>query len=109
MCNGIHNGDPIYIYTTTGFVLRKNKKMAGVDHFLVYIYIYIYTNCGIFTAVCIYTKKWSTQAIFLFCFSRPKPGGGLYIYVGSLAKAIDCSVSAIEEKCKLSIFPQFQL
>ena len=26
-----------YIYTTTGFGLGKNMKMAGVDHFLVYI------------------------------------------------------------------------
>ena len=48
------------IYTTTGFGPRKNKKMAGVDHFLVYMqtavkyntfYIRprggVYTNCGI--------------------------------------------------------------
>ena len=36
----------------------------------------VYPTCC-FTAVCIYTKKWSTPAIFFF--SRPKPGGGVYI------------------------------
>ena len=84
-----------HIYTTTGFGPRKNMQMAGVYHFLAYmqtaqnttlsIYITtgarcapvgVYIQTGVFGAVCIYTKKWNTPAIFLF-FSRPKPGGGV--------------------------------
>ena len=79
-----------YIYTSTGFGLRKNKKMAGVDHFLVYMQTAVKYSClyvhhpgggaappGLyklwyFTAVCIYTKTWSTPDIFLF-FLGPNP------------------------------------
>ena len=70
------------IYTTTGFGPRKNKKIAGVYHVLVYMQtvvkyntFYIHHPGGAqrfrggtlyFTAVCIYTKKCSTPDIFLF-------------------------------------------
>jgi len=35
-----------YMYTTTGFVPRTDKKMAGVYHFLMY-YMYKLRYCGI--------------------------------------------------------------
>jgi len=54
----------IYIYTTTGFGPRQNQKMAGVYHFVVYM------QTAENKTVCIYTKEWSTPAIFLF-FLRP--------------------------------------
>jgi len=67
-----------YIYTPAGFGPRKNKKMAGVYHGLVYLqtapnhntcYIHHPWCCiyklRYFGAVCIYTKKLYTPAIFL--------------------------------------------
>ena len=47
----LHVGTPyIYIYTTTGFGPRKNKDMAGVYHFLLYMrtapkYSSLYSVC----------------------------------------------------------------
>jgi len=79
------------IYTTTGLGLRKNREMAGVDDLVVYLqtavkYNTFYTpprgreappgwciyKLLYFTAVCIYTTKWSTPAISLF-FLGPNP------------------------------------
>ena len=65
------------IYATTGFGLRKNREMAGVDGLVVYMQtgvkyssLYIHHPGGdkllYFTAVCIYTTKSSTPAISLF-------------------------------------------
>ena len=81
----------MYIYTTTGLGLRKNKKMVGVYHFLVYMqtapnyrifYIHhhgcaqrprggVYTNCGIVGSLHIHKEMLYTSH-FLF-FLGPNP------------------------------------
>jgi len=43
---------------TSGFGPSKNKTLAGVYHF--FVYMQLLKN----TAVCIYTKEWYTPAIF---------------------------------------------
>ena len=84
------------IYTTTGFGPRKNREMAGVDHLVVYMqtvvkyntfYMHhpggvqcprggVYTNCSIVQ----YIHEEVVYTSHFLIFSKPKPGGGVYIW-----------------------------
>jgi len=54
------------IYTTTGFGLRKNREMAGVDHLVVYMKTAV-KYCGLYIH-----HPGATPAISLFCLG-PNP------------------------------------
>jgi len=86
------------IYTATGLGLRKNGEMARVDHLVVYmqtgvkfssLYIHhpgggarprggVNTNCCILSILHIQHQTVHTNHIPIF--SRPKPGGGVYLW-----------------------------
>jgi len=61
------------IYTTTGFGLKKNRKMAGVQDLVVYIQTAVFHSSLHIHDQIVHT---SHSPIF----SRPKPGGGVYLW-----------------------------
>jgi len=61
------------IYTTTGLGLRENKKMAGVDHLLVYIQTAMFYSSLHIHQEMVYTSH------FLI-LTRPETGGGIYFW-----------------------------
>jgi len=61
------------IYTTTGFGLRKNREMAGVDDLMGYIEsVVFYSSLHIHHLI--------VHASHFPIFSRPQPGGGVYLW-----------------------------
>ena len=64
----------IYIYTTTGFGPRKNKKIDGVYHVLVYVQTVVFWGS-------LHVHQEMAYTSHFLNFSRPKPGGGVYIYI----------------------------
>ena len=83
------------IYTTTGLGPRKNREMAGVDDWVVYIqtavfYISLYihhpggasrpgASVVFYSSLHIHHQIVHTSHSPIF--SRPKPGGGVYLWV----------------------------
>ena len=62
------------MYTTTGLGPRQKRKMAGVYYFLVYMRADPkYSN--------LYIQKEMVYTSHFIIFSKPKPGGGVYIYI----------------------------
>jgi len=62
--SGLHNGDPIYIYTTTEFGPRKNEK----------IQIVVFSGS-------LHTHQEMVYTSNFLMFSRPKAGVCVYIYI----------------------------
>jgi len=61
------------IYTTTGFGPGKNREMAGVDDLVVYMQTAVkYSSLYIHHQI-VHTSNFPI-------FSRPKPGGGVYLW-----------------------------
>jgi len=61
------------IYTTTGFGPRKNREMAGVDDLVVYIQTAVFYSS-------LHIHHQIVHASHFPIFSRPKPGGGVYLW-----------------------------
>ena len=72
------------MYTTTGFGPRKNREMAGVDDLVVYMQTAVkYNTFYIQTAVFYSSSHIHHQIVhtsYFPIFSRPKPGGGVYLW-----------------------------
>jgi len=61
------------IYTTTGLGPRKNREMAGVDDLVVYMQTAVkYSSLHIHHQI-VHTSHFPI-------FSRPQPGGGVYLW-----------------------------
>ena len=61
------------IYTTTGLGPRKNREMAGVDDLVVYMPTAVKYNS-------LYIHHQIVHTSHFPIFSRPKPGGGVYLW-----------------------------
>jgi len=61
------------IYTTTGFGLRNNREMAGADDLVVYIQTALFYSSLHIHHQIVHTSHFPI-------FSRPKPGGGVYLW-----------------------------
>ena len=72
------------IYTTTGLGPRKNREMAGVDDLVVYMqtavkYSSLYIESVVFYHS-LHIHHQIGQTSHFPIFSRPKPGGGVYLW-----------------------------
>jgi len=61
------------MYTTTGFGPTKNREMAGVHHLVVYMQTAVKDSS-------VYIHHQIVHTSHFPIFSKPKPGGGVYLW-----------------------------
>ena len=78
------------VYTTTGFGPRKNGEMAGVDDLVVYMQTAVKYNTFYIQTAVFYNRLHIHHQIVhtshFRIFSRPKPGGGVYLWGPKIRK-----------------------